>query len=79
MLGLDPEGVEDFRITAFPMKADGTPDLGKMSVDPPQSRWNVPGAVPKVKGAPALAGQWAEVPEGGDPSLRFFKVEVELP
>ncbi len=62
------------------MKADGTPDLGKLVFEPPQTQWNVPDAVPKVMGRARLdAGDWQEVPPSGNPNFRFFKVEVELP
>ena len=60
------------------MKADGTPDLEGMAVEPPPSRWNVP-ATWKVLGAATLEGPWGEVPAGGNPAYRFFKVEVALP
>ena len=79
MLGLDPKvATNDFRIVSFPMKADGTPDLAGIVFDPPQGRWNVP-ATWKVKGAATLEGPWEEVPAGGNPAYRFFKVEVVLP
>ena len=79
ILGLDPEvETNDFRIVSFPMKADGTPDFGGMTVDPPPSQWNVP-ATWKVKGAATLEGPWGDVPAGGNPAYRFFKVEVVLP
>ena len=79
ILGLDPgDTTNDFRIVSFPMKADGTPDIGKIVFDPPQDKWNVP-ATYKVKGAVSLEGPWGDVPSGGDPAYRFFKVEVELP
>ena len=79
MLGLDPEvATNDFRIVSFPMKTDGTPDIGNIVFDPPQDKWNVP-ATYKVKGAVSLEGPWGDVPSGGDPAYRFFKVEVELP
>ena len=74
-----------FRIVSFPMKADGSPDIEGMMVDPPPSQWNVP-ATWKVKGAATLAGPWEEVDVsvGGGLgeaalSMRFFKVEVVLP
>ena len=79
VLGLNPEvATNDFRITSFPMKADGTPDFGGMTVDPPPIQWNVP-ATWKVKGAVTLEGPWGDVPSGGNPAYRFFKVEVVLP
>ena len=81
VLGLDPEvATNDFRITAFPMKVDGTPDLEKLTFAPPKSEWNVQSAVPKLKGRARLeSGEWQDVPAGGDPSFRLFKIEVELP
>ena len=33
----------------------------------------------KVKGKAELSDGWSDVPDGGDPSFRFFTVEVELP
>ena len=86
VLGLDPQdATSDFRIASFPMKADGTPDFEGMTVDPPPSQWNVPGARAVVKGAERLAGPWEDVPTAGGspgtarPTMRFFKVTVELP
>ena len=81
VLGLDPEvATNDFKITAFPMNADGTPDLGNLIFAPPKSQWNVKSAEPKLKGRARLdAGEWLDVPTGGDPAMRFFRVEVELP
>ena len=65
VLGLDPEvGTKDFKITSFPMKADGTPDLAGIVFEPPQVQWNVPGARAVVKGAGRLEGPWGEVPAG---------------
>ena len=56
VLGLDPEvATNDFKIVSFPMKADGTPDLAGIVVEPPQGQWNVP-ATWKVKGAATLEG-----------------------
>ena len=86
VLGLDPEdnsATNDFKITSFPLKADGTPDVEHIIFDPPQAKWNVP-ATYKVKGAAELSGPWQEVGGGlGEAALpegfRFFKVEVVLP
>ena len=82
VLGLDPENgdaTNDFRIVSFPLKADGTPDLGRFAFEPPQAKWNVPGARAVIKGAAELGGEWQEATEQNKASLRFFKVEVELP
>ena len=79
VLGLDPEKTGDFKITSFPMKADGTPDLSAITFEPAQSRWNLSGATPKLKGKATLDAEWQDVPPGGNPSFRFFTVEVVLP
>ena len=85
-LGLNPEDnstTNDFKITSFPLKADGTPDIEHIIFDPPQAKWNVP-ATYKVRGAAELSGPWQEVGGGlGEAALpegvRFFKVEMVLP
>ena len=80
VVGLDPEiATNNFKITSFPLKADGTPDLANIVFDPPQAKWNVPAAY-KVKGAASLSDtEWPEVTEQNKASFRFFKVEVVLP
>ena len=83
VVGLDPQDAEgDFRITSFPMKADGTPDLENLEFVPAQSEWNVPGARAVLYGAAALDGAWKAV-EGATAAekaaMRFFKVVVEVP
>ena len=78
-MGADPQmATNDFQIVSFPMKVDGTPDLAGIVFNPPQVQWNVP-ATYKVKGAATLDGPWDEVPAGGNPAYRFFKVEVVVP
>ena len=82
VIGADPNDKDDmFRITAFPMKADGTPDLENLAIAPPQSKWNVEGAQPVLKGKATLdgAGEWQTVTEENKSDMRFFKVEVVLP
>ena len=80
VVGVDPEiATNDFKITSFPLKADGTPDIEHIVFNPPQARWNVP-ATYKVKGAANLSDkEWPEVTEGNKANFRFFKVEVVLP
>ena len=80
VVGLDPEiATNEFKITSFPMKADGTPDIEHIVFDPPQERWNVP-ATYKVKGAANLNDtEWPEVTEENKAGFMFFKVTVELP
>jgi hypothetical protein len=77
VLGVDPEvAEEDFKITSITIGADGKPVV---EFDPPQVEWNVPSARAVLKGAMTLEGPWGEVPAGGNPAYRFFKVEVVLP
>ena len=78
VLDLDPEFDDDFTIVSFSMNADGTPDLENIEYYPQQEDWNV-SAQPIVKGAATLDGEWQTVTEQNKSSLRFFKVEVELP
>ena len=81
MVGLDPQKTDEFKISAFPMKADGTPDFENMGFAPPQAQWNVPGARAVVKGAATLDGEWKSV-EGATAAekaaMRFFKLVVEV-
>ena len=82
VIGADPNDKDDmFRITTFPMKADGTPDLEAITIAPAQSKWNVNGAQPVLKGKATLegAGEWQTVTEENKSDIRFFKVEVVLP
>ena len=82
VIGADPNDKDDmFRITAFPMKADGTPDFEAIAISPPQSKWNVEGAQPVIKGKAMLegAGEWQTVTEENKTDMRFFKVEVVVP
>jgi len=80
VVGINPESTtNDFKITSFPMKADGTPDLENIVFEPPTARWNVEGARPVVKGAASLDGEWQMVTEENKAGFRFFKVEVVLP
>ena len=80
VVGVDPESTtNDFKITSFPLKADGTPDLENIVFDPPEAKWNVEGARPVVKGTASLDGEWQAVTEENKAGFRFFKVEVVLP
>ena len=83
ILGLDPEDTtNDLKIVSFPMKADGTPDLANIVIDPPEAQWNVPGARAVLKGATTLDGDWKPIEDATaeeKAAMRFFKVVVELP
>lgn len=78
LLGLDPEKADDdFRIASFEV-VDGVPaftfshtrDGSGVSFEP---RIRILGKARLDDAA------WTEMPEGGDPALRFFKAEVALP
>ena len=82
VIGADPnEKNYKLRITAFPLKADGTPDLENLGIAPEQSKWNVKGAHPVIKGKASLngAGEWQTVTDENKAAMRFFRVEVQLP
>ncbi len=55
---------------------DGKP---KVEWEPKTNRWTGAEIRAVLKGAATLEGPGAEVPEGGNPAYRFFKVVVELP
>ena len=79
-IGADPNDKNDsLKITSFPMKADGTPDVENIVFDPQREKWNVQGARAVLKGASELGGEWRAVTEENKASFRFFKVVVELP
>lgn len=82
VIGADPNDKDDsLKITSFPMKADGTPDFEAITISPSQSKWNVDGAQPVLKGKATLegAGEWQAVTDENRTDMRFFKVEVVLP
>ena len=75
-LGLDPaDATNDFRIVSIEL-VDGKP---KVEWEPKTNRWTGAEIRTVLKGAATLAGPWDEVPAGGNPAFRFFKVCVELP
>ena len=81
-LGLDPtDATNDFRIVSIEM-VDGKP---KVEWEPKVNRWTGAEIQAVLKGAERLEGPWAEVSEDGGspgtarPTMRFFKVVVELP
>jgi len=81
-IGANPNDKNDsLKITAFPMKADGTPNLDAIEISPTQSKWNVQGATPMLKGKATLEGEgeWQPVTDENKADMRFFKVEVVLP
>ena len=75
-LGLDPTlATNDFRIVSIEL-VDGKP---KVEWEPKTNRWTGAEIQAVLMGAASLEGPWAEVPAGGNPAYRFFKVVVELP
>ena len=88
MLGLDPAlATNDFRIVSIEL-VDGEP---KVEWEPKVNRWTGAELNAVLKGAATLDGPWEDVPEGSGspgrlappltarPTMRFFKVVVELP
>ena len=77
MLGVDPtKADDDFRITRFWME-NGKPMFEfSHSVD---GAGNSFAPRIKTKGKAKLSDGWSDVPTGGNPSFRFFTVEVMLP
>ena len=77
MLGVDPtKADDDFRITRFWME-NGEPKFEfSHSADGSGNSF-----MPRIKplGKENLYDSWQEVPPGGNPTFRFFTVEVELP
>ena len=72
-LGLDPAvAADDFRITSFSMAGDEP----QVEWEPKTNRWTGGELNAVLKGAESLEGPWMTVPSGGDPTFRFFKVEV---
>ena len=75
-LGLDPtDATNEFRIVSIEM-VGGKPQV---EWEPKTNRWTGAELEVKLKGAATLEGPWEEVPAGGEPMYRFFKVEVVLP
>lgn len=79
-LGIDPEDPnDDLKITDFKME-DGKPVITLNHTK--DGSGNSFGSRIKTVGKVDLSDateEWREVPEGGDPEMRFFKVEVEMP
>ena len=77
-LGIDPEDPDDdLRITHFQMEGGKPQIMLNHTTDGSGESFE-----PRMKtlGKTNLEdAEWREVPEEGDPSLRFFKVEVEMP
>ena len=69
------DATNDFRIMSIELE-DGEP---KVEWEPKTNRWTGAEIRAVLKGAESLAGPWAEVPAGGNPTFRFFKVVVEGP
>ena len=77
LLGLDPEDPDDdFQITRFWM--EGNVPMFEYSHTEDGAGVSFVSRIKKL-GKENLTDEWQEVPENGDSSFRFFKVEVELP
>ena len=77
-LGINPEDPnDDLKINHFEMK-DGKPVITLNHTEDGSGNSFMP-RVKTLGKANLNDSDWVEVPESGDPSLRFFKVEVEMP
>lgn len=77
-LGIDPEDPDDdFKVTHFEMK-DGKPVITLNHTEDGSGNSFLP-RVKTLGKADLSDAEWQEVPEAGDSSMRFFKVEVEIP
>jgi hypothetical protein len=77
MLGVDPtKADDDFKITRFWMEGGEPKFEFSHSTD---GAGNSFAPRIKTKGKAKLSDGWRDVPAGGDPSFRFFTVEVMLP
>ena len=78
LLGLDPEEADDdFRIASFEV-VDGVPAF-TFSHTRDGSGVSFESRIRILGKARLDDAAWTEMPEGGDPALRFFKAEVALP
>lgn len=78
LLGLDPEKAnDDFRIASFEL-VDGVPAF-TFSHTRDGSGVSFESRIRILGKARLDDAAWTEMPEGGDPALRFFKAEVALP
>ena len=77
-VGIDPEDPDDdFKVTHFEMK-DGKPVITLNHTEDGSGNSFMP-RVKTLGKADLSDAEWREVPEKGDSSMRFFKVEVEMP
>lgn len=78
-LGIDPEDPDDdLKISDFEMK-DGKPVITLNHTEDGSGNSFLPRVKTLGKATLSDAEEWREVPEEGDQSMRFFKVEVEMP
>jgi hypothetical protein len=79
-IGLDPRNAtNEFKITSFQLRADGTPDLTNIKFEPSVNMWNLPSAKPMIMGTSDLiSGEWRVLLEGDNTACRFFKIGVSL-
>ncbi len=78
-LGIDPEDPDDdLRIADFKMK-DGKPVITLNHTEDGSGNSFLPRVKTLGKATLSDVEEWREVPEEGDATMRFFKVEVEMP
>ena len=78
-LGINPEDPDDdLKIADFEMK-DGKPVITLNHTEDGSGNSFLPRVKTLGKATLSNTEEWREVPEEGDPTMRFFKVEVEMP
>ena len=78
LLGINPEDpVDDFKIVSFEMK-DGVP-VFRFSHTLDGSGNELEPRIRKLGKVDLTDANWSVVPAGGDPNLRFFTVELQMP
>ena len=78
-LGINPEDPDDdLKIADFEMK-DGKPVITLNHTEDGSGNSFMPRVKTLGKATLSDAEEWREVPEEGDPTMRFFKVDVEMP
>ena len=78
-LGINPEDPnDDLKITDFKMQ-DGKPVITLNHTEDGSGNSFMPRVKTLGKATLSNTEEWREVPEEGDPTMRFFKVEVEMP
>ena len=78
--GINPNDPnDDLKITHFEIGKDGKPVITLNHTEDGSGNSFMPRVKTLGKATLSDAEEWREVPEEGDPTMRFFKVDVEMP